>query len=148
MPIKTSTPDLDDPRVHSEGRTPRTNSPVHAVQALLSWAVVVGILAQIYAAGLMIYGRPQIHQLLGYGVMLTAYLSTATSLASFGWRRPSRLACGAALLLTLQPVFVFVLASVSPYLAALHALNGALALLLATAATAESRALTRSSPTG
>lgn len=132
----------------SEGPNPSgTGSVLSRIQSLLALALIVGILAQIYAAGLMIYGRPQVHRMLGYGVILTAYLAAATSLAAYRWRRVSRLACGAALLLTLQPVFVFGLASVSPYLGALHALNGVVALLVAVAARAESRSSFRSSPT-
>ena len=96
----------------------------------LAVLVLCGVAGQIYAAGLIWYGRPSGHRALGWLVMAAALANVPLAALGRAGRARVSLATAVAGLLLLQPVFVFGLARVSPWLGALHALNAAVVLVL------------------
>ena len=97
----------------------------------LAIAVFVGVLVQIYAAGLMLYGVQGLHRSFGYYVIMGAIVTVPLSLWAYGWRRVTKLQLLLTGLLILQPVFVFVLGRISPFIGGFHALDAAVATLIA-----------------
>lgn len=98
----------------------------------LNLLLLVGIVAQFWAAGWAVFGQPfTTHAVLGWLLLPVALLSLLAAAVAYGWDRRTMWTAGLLLLLALQPVFVFVLSSVSIALAALHPVNGLAAFCIA-----------------
>lgn len=92
--------------------------------------LLVAEVAQFYAAGLLVYGRPTVHAVNGWMMILAALIILILAAIH---RRSRRQVVGSVLLaalVALQPVFVFALYGVSIYLAALHPVNALLIVAL------------------
>lgn len=85
--------------------------------------LVWGVALQFYLFGLLFYGVSELHRVLGWLLLLPAASAMVAGLF-LQRRRLGGIAAVLVLLVALQPIFVFTLAAVSPYLAALHPLNG------------------------
>ena len=107
---------------------------------VIGWMLLLGILVQFYAAGLMIYGAPLLHQLLGYVILLVAVVWTILGAVAAGWGTETKTGLALVVVLVLQPIFVFVLATQSRYLGALHPVNGLVAFTIVVAFIARERA--------
>ena len=97
------------------------------LHGLVAFAMVV----QLYAAGVLVFGGPTaFHAVVGSALIPLSLL--AALLAALGFRRHLVTWWSIALagMVTMQPVFVYVLSGVSIYVTALHPLNGAVALWL------------------
>ena len=108
----------------------RVRPRVLRVHRVISYGLFLGVLVQIYAAGLMFYGVQEVHRTLGWLLIATALIAVPIGAWATGWQREAKLSLVLAGLLFLQPIFVFVLAGISPFLGGLHALSGGAALLV------------------
>ncbi len=117
-------------RAEPSAQTLTVGRALAGVYRILTLLIFAGVLAQVYAAGLMWYGVPGVHRRLGWMVMAGAFLCIPTSFAARPYGANPLYAFVLVGLMSLQPVFVFSLARVSPHLGAAHALNAGLILVL------------------
>lgn len=100
----------------------------HVALARLLFA---GVLLQFYSSWLMLAGRPQLHAIGGWVLILGGVFCAATAVVGFGVRGSRAKGAGVLfLLLSAQPLLAFVLAARSPFLGALHPVNGLLVFVL------------------
>ena len=107
----------------------RSRSLALRLHRALAGGLFVSVVVQVYAAGLLWYGVQQLHRSFGYAVIFAGIVAVPVSMWANGFGRRTKLHLVLAGLLVLQPVLVFVLARISPYVGALHALNAAIVLL-------------------
>ena len=119
----------------SVGTTPRPGRLRRGLRATHRWltaVLIVGLVAQFYTAGLAAFGRPfAAHAALGWALIGGGIVLALLGFAGHGPARVAWLSALEALLLFLQPVYVFVLAELSIALGALHPVNGLAALAVA-----------------
>lgn len=97
----------------------------------LNLLLAIGIVVQFWAAGWAAFGKPfTFHAVLGWSLLAASLLLALVALLGYGAHRMTGASSALVLVLAMQPVFVFVLSSVSIALAALHPVNGLLALYL------------------
>ena len=102
---------------------------------------LLALTLQFYAAGLAIFGVTSFvpHAMLGYGLVIGALtLATLTAAARLS-RRAKMLAFGLVPLTVLQPVLALVPRADAPAIAALHAVNALLIIVVAAMVARESR---------
>lgn len=107
-------------------------SAARKVHRGLNALLIAGIVVQFYAAGWAAFGRPfTFHAILGWALIAASLVLSLAALLGYGRHRMAATSAVLLLSLAMQPVFVFVLSSMSIALAALHPVNGLLALCLA-----------------
>jgi hypothetical protein len=128
-------------------------SIARTIHLVVSWLFVVGLVAQVFLAGLGVFSSAAsfvTHRDVGYGLsVLPIVLAVAALLGGLG-RRLALLAALEFGLFILQSVFVAMRSS-APAVAALHPVNGFLILLLAIVIARESwlaRAAASPAPSG
>jgi hypothetical protein len=107
----------------------------------LNGGIVLAIAAQFYTIGLVMFGVTGLgaHRVLGSVLLVAALFSLfAAVVAGRTYARP-RAAFGLFALLLLQPALAFGVRQAAPAFAALHAVNGLLALALAVSIELRSR---------
>jgi hypothetical membrane protein len=108
-------------------------SGARVVHLLLSWLFVVGLVVQVFLAGLGVFQDPtrfELHRSLGYSLSIVPLLMIVAALVGGMGRRMVLLALAVFVLFMLQSVLVALRTS-SPMVAALHPVNGFLILLIA-----------------
>jgi hypothetical protein len=103
------------------------------VYVVLTWLFVIGLLVQVFLAGLGVFENPTqfaTHRGFGFLLEIVPILLLVIGLVAGVGRRLAAFALVAFLLFILQSVFVAARDS-SPMIAALHPVNGFLILLLA-----------------
>ncbi len=106
--------------------------PLAAIYAVAASILVVGLVVQVFLAGLGVFDDPTFfltHRDTGYTLELIAVVVTVLAAVARAGRAQIGLAGGLFLLFLLQSVFVGVRTS-APAVAALHPVNGFLILLL------------------
>ena len=107
-------------------------SAARKVHRGLNALLITGIVVQFYAAGWAAFGRPfTFHAVLGWSLIAASLVLSLAAFLGYGRHRMAATSAVLVLSLAMQPVFVFVLSSMSIALAALHPVNGLLALCLA-----------------
>ena len=104
-----------------------------AVHAILSVLLVIGLVVQVFLAGLGVFETPErfaLHRDFGYTLSLLPLFLLVSGLIGGIGRRIALLAVAVGLLFVMQSVFVALRAD-APMAAALHPVNGFLILLLA-----------------
>lgn len=104
-----------------------------AVHRFLNGGIVLAIAAQFYTVGLVMFGVTGLgaHRVLGSALLVAALFSLLAALAAGRSLARPLAALGLFGLLLLQPALAFGLRDAAPAFAALHAVNGLLALALA-----------------
>ncbi len=108
-------------------------SAARTAHLVVAWVLVLGLLAQIFLAGLGVFRGPDsfpTHRDFGYMLELLPILLLVLGLVARLGRRQAILAAGIFGLFLLQSVFVGLRVS-NPEVAALHPVNGFLITLLA-----------------
>jgi hypothetical protein len=107
----------------------------------LNGGIVLAIAAQFYTIGLVMFGVTGLgaHRVLGSVLLAAALLSLLAALAAGRSHARPLAALGLFSLLLLQPALAFGLRQAAPAFAALHAVNGLLALALAVSIELRSR---------
>ena len=125
-------------------------SGARMLHLVLSCLLVVGLLYQVFLAGLGVFdsaARFAFHRDFGYALSIVPLLLIIVGLVGRMGRRMALLALVVGLLFVLQSVFV-VMRTTSPEIAALHPVNGFVILLLTLVLARDSWFARRGTPTG